>query len=616
MPPNASIETRSPTPSTSGAHAVVHSLDGALAASMERLAWLAATSMRARAAVLALVGSDRRAFAVGEGIPSWFSHDPGVLVRSGIFARISGSVGTVAVRDAHEDSTPEVAAAARELGISAYAGVALMAPDGGALGILCVFETTERDWTAEELRMLSTVGAVASTEVALRRRLLDQERVKEQLKHDTLHDSLTGLPNRAFFTERLRHAVQRARRHKEDMFAVLFLDLDNFKVVNDSVGHQSGDELLCIVARRLEACMRGGDMVARLGGDEFAVLLERISDVSDAARVAERIHGELVAPVNLGGYEVFTSASVGIALSSSATDLPDVLLRSADMAMYRAKKRGRSRYEVFNTSMHAEALTRLQVETDLRRAIEREEFIIYYQPIVSLKSGKITGIEALLRWQHPDRGLVRPTEFVAAAEETGLILPLGQWVLNNACKQAQQLRSIIPGKENLNLGVNLSAKQFSQPDLVEQVSEALSSTGLSHGALHLEITEGVVIEKTLLATQTINGLKGIGVQIHMDDFGTGYSSLSYLHRLPVDAIKIDRAFVSHMDTEDRPQQVVRTILTLVQNLGLATIAEGVTNPEQLQLLRQLGCDSAQGFLFSPPVDLETLTKMLQEDPTW
>jgi predicted signal transduction protein with EAL and GGDEF domain len=369
------------------------------------------------------------------------------------------------------------------------------------------------------------------------------------------------------------------------------------------------------VARRLESCMRGGDMVARLGGDEFAVLLERISDVSDAARVAERMHAELVAPVNLGGYEVFTSASVGIALSDSK-DLPDVLLRSADMAMYRAKKRGRSRYEVFNTSMHAEALTRLQVETDLRRAVEREEFVVYYQPIISLKTGKIKSIEALLRWNHPDRGLVRPTEFVAAAEETGLILPLGKWVLDNACRQAQMLKSTIPSHAGLLLGVNLSAKQFSQPDLVDQVAEALQASGLAPAALSLEITEGVVIEKTMLATQTIAGLKKIGVKIFMDDFGTGYSSLSYLHRLPVDAIKIDRAFVSHMDTEDRPQQVVRTILTLVQNLGLETIAEGVTNKEQLQLLRQLGCDSAQGFLFSPPLDLASITQMLTDDPSW
>jgi diguanylate cyclase (GGDEF)-like protein len=596
--------------------ASISSLDGALAASMERMAWLAATVLHARAGVVALVGSDRRAFAWGEGIPAWFAHDPGVLVRSGIFARIAGAVGTVAVRDAREDKAPDVLAAAREMGIAGYAGVALLAPDGGSLGILCVFENAPRDWAEEELRILSTLGAIGATEVSLRRRLIDQENVKEQLKHDTLHDSLTGLPNRAFFTERLRHAVQRSRRHKEDMFAVLFLDLDNFKVVNDSVGHQSGDELLCMVARRLEACMRGGDMVARLGGDEFAVLLERISDVSDAARVAERIHGQLTAPVNLGGYEVFTSASVGIALSSSATDLPDVLLRSADMAMYRAKKRGRSRYEVFNTTMHAEALTRLQVETDLRRALERKEFILHYQPIISLRTGKITGIEALLRWQHPERGLVRPAEFVAAAEETGLILPLGQWVLMQACKHAQDLRASIPGRENLTMSVNLSGKQFSQPDLVEQVAEALQAAGLTPASLSLEITEGVVIEKTMLATQTIDGLKKIGVKIHMDDFGTGYSSLSYLHRLPVDAIKIDRAFVSHMDTEDRPQQVVRTILTLVQNLGLETIAEGVTNPEQLQLLRQLGCDAAQGFLFSPPVDLESITSMLREDPTW
>jgi diguanylate cyclase (GGDEF)-like protein len=583
---------------------------------MERVAWLSANVLKAKGGVVALVGSDRRAFAWGEALPTWFSHDPGVLVRSGIFARIAGSGGTVAVSDVNVDSTPEIQAASREIGIRSYAGIALIAPDGGSLGILCVFETEPHEWSAADLKVLASLAQITATEVALRRRLIDQERVKEQLKHDTLHDSLTGLPNRAFFTERLRHAVQRARRHKEDMFSVLFLDLDNFKVVNDSVGHQSGDELLCIVARRLEACLRGGDMVARLGGDEFAILLERISDVSDAARVAERIHAELAAPVNLGGYEVFTSASVGIALSSSASDLPDVLLRSADMAMYRAKKRGRSRYEVFNTSMHAEALTRLQVETDLRRALEREEFLLHYQPIISLKTGKITGIEALLRWKHPERGLVRPTDFVGAAEETGLILPLGQWVLQQACGHAQELGRTIPGRESLAVSVNLSAKQFSQPDLVDQVADAIRSSGIEPSRLILEITEGVVIEKTMLATQTINGLKGIGVQIFMDDFGTGYSSLSYLHRLPVDAIKIDRAFVSHMDTEDRPQQVVRTILTLVQNLGLSTVAEGVTNAEQLQLLRQLGCESAQGFLFSPPVELAAITQMLKEDPTW
>ncbi|MDB4951727.1 MAG: domain S-box/diguanylate cyclase protein [Gemmatimonadetes bacterium] len=440
--------------------------------------------------------------------------------------------------------------------------------------------------------------------------------VEEQLRHDALHDALTGLPNRLLFMEHLARAILLARRDDAHQFAVLFLDLDRFKVVNDGLGHHVGDDLLVAVAGRLRASVRERDTVARFGGDEFAVLLDGIPDAEFASRAAERIQAAVSAPVALSGYEVFTSATIGIALSSSAYGRPEYLLRNADMAMYRAKAAGMGRYEVFDRAMHAAALLRLQTETDLRHAQERGEFRVFYQPILSLGDGRIAGMEALVRWAHPERGWISPPDFVPAAEETGLIFALGGWVLREACRQLGEWRRTVPGGEALTVSVNLSVKQFSQADLLEQVRRALDEAGLEPGALRLEVTESVLVENLESAAAILGRLKALGLKVHMDDFGTGYSSLGSLHRLPIDALKVDRSFVARLGTGRAASQLVRTIATLARELGLAVVAEGVETAEQLAELRALRCEYGQGYYFSVPVDADAMRALLLESPTW
>ncbi|HET6232480.1 MAG TPA: EAL domain-containing protein [Longimicrobiaceae bacterium] len=434
----------------------------------------------------------------------------------------------------------------------------------------------------------------------------ERKRVEEQLRHDAMHDALTGLPNRHLFMERLGRLVERRRRGGTG-FAVLFLDLDRFKVVNDSLGHHVGDELLVEVARRLRECA-AGDTVARLGGDEFAVLLESVAG-EDEARAAAELLAEVVAvPVVLSGYEVFTGASVGIALGSGG-ERPEHLLRNADMAMYRAKASGVARCEVFDRAMHDAALGRLRLETDLRRAAERGEFRLHYQPIVSLRTGAIAGVEALLRWQHPVRGLIPPAEFVPVAEETGAILPIGDWVMREGCRQLAEWRAEFP-RARMAVSINLSAKQFAQRDLVEKIADTLRETGLDPRHLKLEITESAVMESTESAGAMLRQLKALGIQVQMDDFGTGYSSLSSLHRLPLDGLKIDRSFIGRMEEENGTGALVRTIAVLARGLGLAVIAEGVETQAQLEGVRELGCDYAQGYLISRPVDTEGIRAFL------
>jgi diguanylate cyclase (GGDEF)-like protein/PAS domain S-box-containing protein len=440
--------------------------------------------------------------------------------------------------------------------------------------------------------------------------------MEEQLRHDALHDALTGLPNRLLFLERLAHAILRARRRDQFLFAVLFLDLDRFKVINDSLGHHVGDELLVVISNRLQACLRPEDSVARLGGDEFAILLEDITDVSDATRVAERIHAELSWPVNLSGFDVFTSASIGIALSSTTYDRPEFLLRNADMAMYRAKASGEARFEVFDRAMHAQALTRLQLETDLRRAVDRNELELFYQPVIEMASGRMVSLEALIRWRHPDRGRMSPDSFIPVAEETGIILQIGGWVIRQAAEQLRDWRQRYPAHASLSVSVNLSAKQLSQPNLVEQIERVVIGTGIGPGALRLEITESAVMENAETASVVLGRLKAVGVQLSLDDFGTGYSSLSHLHRFPLDALKIDRSFIGRMTEEERSKQLVLTILTLSRSLGVVAVAEGIETQEQLDLLRKMQCGYAQGFLFSEPISVAEMEKLLEKDTRW
>jgi len=498
----------------------------------------------------------------------------------------------------------------------AYAVAPLVTNHGFVLGTICAVDPSPRAWSDAEAGCLLDIASSLVAELELSSDVLAKRATQEHLLYSTLHDPLTGLPNRSLFIERLRHAMRRTSRHPDDSFAVLFLDLDRFKDVNDNLGHFAGDELLRAVARRLEACLRPEDTVARLSGDEFAILLESIAETSDAGRVAERIEEALSFPINLGGAEITTSVSMGIVTSTLAQDQPEQLLRSADMAMYRAKAAGRARYEMFDRTMHADALHRLQLETDLRRAVERNEFRLHYQPLISLRTGRVIGLEALLRWEHPDRGLVQPNEFIPVAEETGLIVRIGRWVLGEACAQLRQWQRARRRTEPLTIGVNLSVRQFAQPDLVNQLSRVISESGIPPESLRLEITEAAIIDRGGTAAVVLDQIRALGARIHLDDFGTGYSPLIYLHRLPIDAIKVDRAFVSTMDSDEKNLQLVRTILTFARIVGLSTVAEGVSSAEQLRELRALECEHGQGYLFSAPIPHDAVSDLLAADPVW
>ena len=438
------------------------------------------------------------------------------------------------------------------------------------------------------------------------------EETKEHFRHAAFHDSLTGLPNRAMFTELLKAEIESSKRRDSHLFAVLFLDLDRFKNINDSLGHTHGDLLLVAFAERLERTLRPVDTLARFGGDEFAILLSGMSDSTDAVRVAQRIHNELSQPFVLDKNSAFATASIGIALSSSGYERPEDILRDADTAMYRAKENGKARYELFDHAMHARAVSRLQLESDLRQAVERNEFCVYYQPIVSLQTGRLAGFEALVRWNHPRRGLVSPVDFIPVAEETGLIVPIGEWVLNEACMQIRRWQIESPSHRSLSLSVNLSGRQVAQPDLLERIKEALDTSRLSPHCLKLEITESVVMENAEAAAQMFKQLRLLGVQLSIDDFGTGYSSLSYLHRFPLNYLKIDRSFVMRL-TMDNDNAIVRTISTLARNLGMEVIAEGIETEEQHQQLKMLGCEFGQGYLFSRPVDNDGVARLLAHD---
>jgi diguanylate cyclase (GGDEF)-like protein/PAS domain S-box-containing protein len=441
-----------------------------------------------------------------------------------------------------------------------------------------------------------------------------RKQAEEQLLHDALHDALTRLPNRTLLMDRLRHAIQLAKRTENFLFAVLFLDVDRFKVINDSLGHMIGDQLLVAIAQRLFTCLRPGDTVARLGGDEFVILLEDVKEIHWVTAIAERVQQALVQPFNLEGHEVFTTVSIGIALSQTGYDQAENLLRDADIAMYRAKARGRACYEIFHTGMYAHAVALLQLETDLRRAVDRQEFELYYQPIVSLKSCHITGFEALVRWKHANRGMVSPAEFIPIAEETGLIIPLGNWVMREACRQMRAWQVQFP-QTPLTMNVNLSCKQFT-PHLIDQIQQVLDETGVDTQHLKLEITESVLMENTDSAASLLAQIRALGIQLSMDDFGTGYSSLSYLHRFPIDTLKIDRSFTNKIDRDGEQLAIVRTIMTLAWNLGMEVIAEGIETPKQVAQLRALQCEYGQGYFFSPPVTGEAATQLLVTAPHW
>ena len=445
--------------------------------------------------------------------------------------------------------------------------------------------------------------------IGVQKDITERKVLEEKLAHQAFHDPLTDLPNRSLFLDRVDHALKRAKRRGDEV-AVLFMDLDNFKVINDSLGHEVGDELLVAVAGRLSACLRPADTAARLGGDEFVVLLEDVEDPEEAPRVAVRIEEALRAPFWVGGHNLFVTTSVGVALGGGDGERSGDLLRNADLAMYQAKEGGKNSHAVFEPGMNQKALERLGMEADLRRALEKEEFRVHYQPKVSLRSGKIVAQEALVRWEHPKRGLVPPAEFIPLAEETGLIVPLGRWVLEEACKQLSEWQGLYPTDPPLRMSVNLSAAQFKRPDLGESIAEVLRRARLDPRDLILEITESMVVEDVGAALTTLQTLKSLGVKIAVDDFGTGYSSLSYLKKFPVDYLKIDRSFVEGLGRDPKDEGLVSASIELAHALGLEAIAEGVETAEQLEHLRALGCELAQGFYFQKPSPGDTTSEVL------
>jgi len=440
-----------------------------------------------------------------------------------------------------------------------------------------------------------------------------KKRVEEQLLHDAVRDQLTGLPNRGVMLRSIARSLGRCARRDDYRFAVLHLNVDRLRLVNESLGRHAGDRLLGEIASRLQVCVRPADLLVRLGGDEFGMLLDDIGDAADATRVATRITEAMAAPFFLAGTEAFATASVGIVISTEGYQHPEELLRDANSAMSRAKARGQSQHEVFDEAMHARAVEVLNVETGLRWALERDELKMHYQPIVSLQDGRIHGLESLVRWEHPEHGLLAPSDFISVAEETGLIVPIGWQVLSMSCEQMKTWQDEIPPETRIDLSVNLSSKQFTQPDIVDQIKSTLGKWELEPDCLRLEMTESVLMENADTVFPLLNELQSLNIRLHIDDFGTGYSSLSYLHKLPIDTLKIDRSFVLDLGRSDDALEIVKTIMTLASNLKMQVVAEGVETPEQANALRELGCEYAQGFLFSEPVDGATVSQFLQND---
>ncbi|MBE9104780.1 EAL domain-containing protein [Nostoc cf. edaphicum LEGE 07299] len=474
---------------------------------------------------------------------------------------------------------------------------------------------------AEE-RVAKRTVELAKANQQLLDEITEHKRAKSQLLHLAFHDILTGLPNRALFMNRLEDAVNFSKRHPDYLFAVLFLDLDRFKVINDSLGHTFGDQLLLTVAQRLQECLRSTDMAARLGGDEFIILLVGIRDVLEVVGVVERIQKNLALRVVLDGHEVSTTASIGIALSTTGYKQPEDYLRDADIAMYRAKAQGRACYEIFNTDMHIQAMAHLELVNELRRAIELQEFRVYYQPIVSLSRGRITGFEALVRWLHPKHGIVLPEYFISTAKETGLMNLIEQWLLHEACGQIQQWQEQFSSscgdlsKCPLTISVNLCTTRFNEENLLPHINKVLQDTGLPAPNLTLEITEGVIMENNDKAIIRLKQLRNLGIKLAIDDFGTGYSSLGRLHHFPINQLKIDRSFVNGSIFDDGNLDIVQTIITLAHKLGVDVTAEGIETEEQVAMLRKLKCEYGQGYLFSHPLDSSQATALIMANPQW
>ncbi len=527
---------------------------------------------------------------------------------------------TSAIEQVHPDDRARVLEAAHKAQLTGF-------------GERLEYRIRHKDGSSRVLESTSSVipgpnGGVEGL-VIVNRDITERKRAEALLEHRAFHDGLTNLPNRALFLDRLQRAIAVSQRHSDFKFAVLLIDVDEFRVFNDSLGHAAGDDLLMQIARRLSSCLRGVDTIsrgpnrktpcpsgdhtlARPGGDEFAVLAAELRDPSDAIRMSERIQERLADPFDVTGHKIVISASIGIVFSGSSTEAEN-LLRDAEIAMYRAKNSGKARCEVFDNAMQADAVKRLQLETDLRKALECDEFRVHYQALVSLQDCRIVGFEALSRWERP-QGIVMPAEFIAVADETGLILPMNRQLLRDACLQIRHWQAMFSSDPPLGISVNVTAKQFAQPELASQIGEILQQTGLDPSRVDLEITENTAMDDADRSVVVLSELKALGVRLSIDDFGTGYSSLSRLQHFPVDTLKIDRSFISRMSANHESYEIVRIIVVLAHNLGLSVVAEGIENHEQMDMLQYLGCEVGQGYFFSKPIAADAIEQLLAKQP--
>ena len=469
------------------------------------------------------------------------------------------------------------------------------------------------------LELESANQQLQSANQQLQEEIIKRRQIEQRLAHDALHDALTGLPNRTLLIERIEFTIQHAKRNRDYLFALLFIDLDRFKIINDSLGHLMGDRLLISVAKFLQESLRDNDLVARLGGDEFIILLDDIDKLQDATQISARIHNRLGAPFKIEDQAIFTSASIGIVLCSTNYDNSDDILRDADIAMYRAKKKGKACYEVFDRAMYLETLKFVELENNLRLALQRDKLFLQYQPIICLSSRELVGVEALIRWRHPYQGLILPSEFIPIAEDTGLIVPIGEWLLAEACRQLkiwQQKFASVPQIETFKISINVASQQFQQPQFIQKLDEILLATGLNGGCLRLEITESVLVESGGTIQNILAEIKKRNIKLSIDDFGTGYSCLSYLSCFPIDNLKIDRSFIERLNFDAEKLAIVRTIITLAKTLGMDTIAEGIETAEQLTQLKNLGCQFGQGYLFAKPLDVQEIESRLVLGRFW
>ncbi|HEV7992056.1 MAG TPA: EAL domain-containing protein [Gemmatimonadaceae bacterium] len=604
---------------------------GPLAAAMERIVGLAAIALRAPFAFILLTGDDRRIFTAGPQMPAWASHDAGALWRSGIVERIYA--GTVEMRDVKAQMSPEQRAAAATLDIGSLIGVPIRSSGGEILGIFCAADPSPTQWNEDDAEMLRGFASAAASDWELRRAVAEHEANERRLQFDASHDALTGLANRAVLLKRLREALNRPSANvacttaqsdgvldvpPEELVAVFFLDVNDFRSVNERFGHHVGDQLLATLGRRLQQSAGPDATVARLGGDEFAVLVERVEAPDVAEEIAERFRVVLSQPTTIGGEAVSLTVSVGIALSTTAVELAEHVLRGADLAMARAKRdaRGEStvRPVVFDWTIAAEARSRRRLQEELRRAVHGDEFLLHYLPIISLETGQITGVESLLRWQHPTRGLLSPFDFLIVAEELDIINDVGRWVIRESCRQVAGWMNALPAGEILTIAVNLSARQFTSTDFLEDVGRAVSDFGLAPASLALEVNERVVARDMARAVGVLTGLRSLGTRVHLDDYGTGNSPIGYLQRLPLDGVKIDHTLVNRMDRDEKALRLVRSVVGLAREFGLDVVAEGITSAGHLKVLQDIGCTHGQGPLFSQAVDAHGVSAMLQQRP--